>query len=110
VTVRWGNYVIVNPSHWGKFLIADRIALLLPSTMPARGIEAIGWPRRPCAEPPRTGSVGSRWLAVDEHVVGLVRHIDDRSGPGVAGTGRATPPAVLRRSTSTTCDSRTPMA
>jgi hypothetical protein len=23
VTVRWGNYVIVNPSHWGKFLIAD---------------------------------------------------------------------------------------
>jgi hypothetical protein len=58
----------------------------------------------------RTGSVGSRWLAVDEHVVGLVRHIDDRSGPGVAGTGRATPPAVLRRSTSTTCDSRTPMA
>jgi hypothetical protein len=26
VTVRWGNYVITNPSRWGNFLIVDRIS------------------------------------------------------------------------------------
>jgi hypothetical protein len=31
VTVRWGNYVIVNPSHWGKFLIADNRVDLVES-------------------------------------------------------------------------------
>ncbi|HET9118191.1 MAG TPA: hypothetical protein VFN75_09005 [Pseudonocardiaceae bacterium] len=33
MSAEWGNYVIVNPSHWGNFLIADKVLLqLLPKT------------------------------------------------------------------------------
>lgn len=37
---------------------------------------------------PRGGGFRSIWLAVDEHVVGLVRDVDDRGGLRLTGSGR----------------------
>src|SRR6266498_4631524 len=52
VTVRWGNYVIVNPSQRGKFLIADSRE---PAGRRSRGSSAHCWPRDPPFHGPASG-------------------------------------------------------
>jgi hypothetical protein len=34
VIAGWGNYVIVNPSHWGNYLIADIWAVVVVRSAP----------------------------------------------------------------------------
>jgi hypothetical protein len=53
-----------------------------------QGIEAIVWSRRPQIRRRYAACFESRWLAVDEHVVGLVRDADNRRGLRVADAGR----------------------
>ena len=60
-----------------------------PRSVGIQGIEANAPAgRRRGLGPPLGGAFGSIWLAVDEHVVGLVGDVDDRRGLRVADAGR----------------------
>jgi hypothetical protein len=62
--------------RWPRPLLAQGVEAILPIEQASRQMRARG------------DSFRSQWLAVDEHVVGLVGDVDDRRGLRVAGAGR----------------------
>src|SRR5512142_1826985 len=69
-------------------VIRKRAAPDGPDPLDSKGIEAIVPAGQQRGLGPPRGDFRPVWLAVDEHVVGLVRDVDDRRGLRVTRSGR----------------------